>query len=60
MFSDLIWAKYHQVILSQKLSLSPYKSSHVIFADTVDLFKIPDVDELFWKGHTEAGLQNNF
>ena len=40
--------------------LLPHKSSHVNFPDSVDLFKIPDVDELFWKEHIEAGLQNNF
>ena len=36
------------------------KSSHVNFPYSVDLFKIPDIDEPFWKGHIEAGLQNNF
>ena len=40
--------------------LLPHESSHVNFPDSVDLFKIPDVDELFWKEHIEAGLQNNF
>ena len=37
--------------------------SHLIrakYPDSVDLFKIPDVNEPFWKGHIEAGLQNNF
>ena len=29
-------------------------------ADTGDLFKIPDVEQPFWKGYIEAGLQNNF
>ena len=50
MFQDLIRAKYHQITLSQ----------YVNFADTVDLFKILDVDEPFWKGHMDAGLQNKF
>ena len=45
-----------------KLSLSPQKSSHGTFLDslTVDLFKIPDVDEPFRKGHMDAGLQSKF
>ena len=42
------------------LSLSPHKSSHVDFADTVDLFKIPDEEEPFCKALIEAGLQNRF
>ena len=31
-----------------------------MFPEAVDLFKIPDVDEPFWKGLIEAGIQNNF
>ena len=42
------------------MELSPHKSWHVNFADTVDLFKIPDVDELFWKAHMDAGLKKKF
>ena len=35
-------------IIIKLLSLSPHKSSHVNFADRVDIFKIPaDVDEPF-------------
>ena len=41
------------------LLLSPHKSSHANFPYSVDSFKIPDVDEPFWKGHIEAGLKNN-
>ena len=53
MFPCLIWTKCHQITLAQWLSLSPHKSSH-------DLSRIQDVDEPFWKGYIEAGLQNNF
>ena len=42
------------------LHLIQYRFLYVNFPDTVDLFKIPDVDVPFWKGHVEAGLQNNF
>ena len=29
-----------------------------MLTEAVDLFKIPDVDEPFWKGLIEVGLQN--
>ena len=60
MFPQLIRAKYHQNTLSLSNSRFLHKSTHVNFADTVDLFKIPDEDEPFWKGHAEASLQNTF
>ena len=48
---------------SVKLSLSPHKSSHGTFLDslTVDLFKIPDVNQRLKRRHTASPHpQNNF
>ena len=63
MFPHLIRAKYHQITLTHSITLA--FSSSIIrcinFPDSVELFKtVPDVDEPFWKGHIEAGHQNNF
>ena len=47
---------------SVKLSLSPHKSSHGTFLDslTVDLFKIPDVNQWLKRRHGAPRLQSNF
>ena len=63
MFPHLIRAKYHQITLTHSITLA--FSTSIIrcinFPDSVELFKtVPDVDEPFWKGHIEAGHQNNF
>ena len=63
MFPHLIRAKYHQITLNHSITLA--FSTSIIrcinFPDSVELFKtVPDVDEPFWKGHIEAGHQNNF
>ena len=62
MFPHLIRAKYHQITLTHSITLA--FSTSIIrcinFPDSVELFKIPDVDDPFWKGHIEAGHQNNF
>ena len=45
-----------------KLSLSPRKSSHGTFLDslTVDLFKIPDVNQRLKRRHTAPAFQTVF
>ena len=45
-----------------KLSLSPHKSSHGTFLDslTVDLFKIPDVNQRLKRRHTAPAFQTIF
>ena len=47
---------------SVKLSLSPHKSSHGTFLDslTVDLFKIPDVNQRLKRRHTAPAFQTIF
>ena len=47
---------------SVKLSLSPHKSSDRTFLDslTVDLFKIPDVNQRLKRRHTDPGFQTIF
>ena len=47
---------------SVKLSLSPHKSSHGTFLDslTVDLFKIPDVHQRLKRRHTAPAFQTIF
>ena len=46
---------------SVKLSLSPHKSSHGTFLDslTVDLFKIPDVNQRLERRHTAPALHTS-
>ena len=45
-----------------KLSLSPHKSSHGAFLDslTVDLFKIPDVNQRLKRRHTALAFHTIF
>ena len=47
---------------SVKLSLSPHKSSHGTFLEslTVNLLEIPDVRQRLKRRHTVPRLQNNF
>ena len=47
---------------SVKLSLSPHKSSHGTFLDllTVDLFKIPDVNQQLKRRHTAPAFHTIF
>ena len=47
---------------SVKLSLSPHKSSHETFFDslTVDLFKIPDVNQRLKRKHTAPVFKTIF
>ena len=47
---------------SVKLSLSPHKLSHGTFLDslTVDLFKIPDVNQRLKRGHTTPAFKTIF
>ena len=47
---------------SVKLSLSPHKSSHGTFLDslTVDLFKIPDVNQRLKRRHTAPAFHTIF
>ena len=47
---------------SVKLSLSPHKSSHGTFLDslTADLFKIPDVNQRLKRRHTTPAFKTIF